>query len=492
MAQQHTDVIIIGAGISGISAAYHLQKNCPGKTYQIIERRQRKGGTWDLFNYPGIRSDSDMYTFGFSFRPWADDSAIAEKRKILEYLDETSSEFGIDDKIRYGTHIKRADWDSATAKWSLSGQDEATGETVELSAQYLFMCVGYYSYDQGYRPEFAGEERFKGPVVHPQHWPEELDYKDKNVVVIGSGATAVTLIPAMAEDAAKVTMLQRSPTYLGAKPAKDPIANKLAGWFGRRAARWWFILSGMFIYAYCRLFPDRAKKAIIDDIEKELGDKFDARHFTPNYKPWDQRICLCPDGDFFAAMRAGKAAVETDEIEEFTESGIALKSGKQLDADIIVTATGLNMLFVGGIEINIDGRQMQAGNTYIYKGLMCNGVPNMFSATGYTNASWTLKVDLTNKYACRLINYLDANGYQYCVPEVDQDIEAAPLLDLSSGYIQRSVDAFPKQATKTPWRLYQNYLYDKFTLAFTPLKDRAMRFHRADEITRDLSVNIAD
>lgn len=481
MQTEHYDAIIIGAGISGISAAYHLQKHCPNKSYKIIERRSQLGGTWDLFSYPGIRSDSDMYTFGFSFRPWADDSAIAEKAKIVDYLTETTAEYGIDQHIAYGIKIKRAEWGSGTARWALSGVHEGSNTQLRYTSQYVFMCAGYYDYDQGYRPEFPGEKEFSGPIIHPQHWPEKFTYKDKNIVVIGSGATAVTLVPALAKDAARVTMLQRSPTYLATKPARDPMANRLAKWFGRRAARWWFILSSMFIYSYCKLFPQRAKQAIIDGVESELGDHFDAQHFTPSYKPWDQRVCLCPDGDFFAAIKQGKAKIVTDQIDHFTTNGISLASGSQLDADIVIAATGLNMLFVGGISLLVDGKAIEPNEIYIYKGLMCNSVPNLFHAAGYTNASWTLKVDLTNKYACRLINYLDQQGFEYCVPHADSAITAAPLLDLSSGYIQRSVDAFPKQGTKTPWRLYQNYLYDKMTLAFTPLNDKAMQFGKATD-----------
>jgi cation diffusion facilitator CzcD-associated flavoprotein CzcO len=473
---EHYDAIIIGAGISGISAAYHLQKHCPEKRYKIIERREQLGGTWDLFNYPGIRSDSDMYTFGFSFRPWSDDAAIAEKSKIIDYLTDTVEEYGIDQHIEYGIKIQQAKWSSKAARWTLHAVKEKLDEPLDITAQFIFMCVGYYDYDAGYRPKFAGEEDFSGAIIHPQHWPEGFEYKGKNIAVIGSGATAVTLIPSMAEQANHITMIQRSPTYMGAKPAKDPIANKLAAWFGRRAARWWFILSSMFIYAYCKLFPQRAKKEIIDAVKDELGDKFEAKHFTPSYDPWDQRVCLCPDADFFKAIKKGKASIETDLIERIDSKGVQLNSGGRVDADIIVTATGLNMLFVGGIELFVDDQRLTPGDLYIYKGLMCNSVPNLFSATGYTNASWTLKVDLTNKYACRLINYLDKHDYQYCMPEIDSDVVAAPLLDLSSGYIQRSISEFPRQATRRPWRLYQNYIYDKLTLALTPLRDKTMKF----------------
>lgn len=473
----HYDSIIIGAGISGISAAYHLQKNCPGKSYRILERRQGLGGTWDLFNYPGVRSDSDMYTFGFSFKTWNDDSAIAEKSKIIDYLTETSHEFGINEHIDYGQHVQDAEWDSSQAQWRLKVSDETSGTTHQVTAQFLFMCVGYYDYDEGYRPAFDQEADFSGDILHPQQWPQGYDYRDKNVVIVGSGATAVTMLPAMAEQAKKVTMLQRSPTYLGAKPAVDPIANRIAKWFGRSTARWWFILGSMFIYTYCKVFPQRAKEKIISEIKAELGEKFDAQHFTPSYNPWDQRVCLCPDGDLFNAMRSGKAEIVTGHIAHFTEQGIALKSGQVLNADVVVTATGLNMLFAGGINMSVDGQAINPGDLYVYKGLMCNGVPNLFMATGYTNASWTLKVDLTNEYACRLINYLDKNHQRACVPRVDTGIVAAPLLDLSSGYIERSVDDFPKQATTTPWRMYQNYIYDKLTLKFGGVKHPAIHFY---------------
>ena len=479
MTSQHFDAIIIGAGISGISAAYHFQKNCPGKTYKILERRDTLGGTWDLFNYPGIRSDSDMYTFGFSFKPWRDRSSIAEKHKILQYLDDTTREFGIDQHIEFNRHIKTADWSSQHGRWTIKAQDTVSQENQAYSAQYVFMCVGYYNYDRAHTPEFAGAEEFKGDIVHPQFWPVETNYTDKNVVIIGSGATAVTLLPAIAKKAKHVTMLQRSPTYMGSKPAEDVIALKLAKWFGHWAARWWAILSGMFIYSYCRLFPERAKAMMIGEIETLLGDKFEAKHYTPSYKPWDQRVCLCPDADFFEAIKADKASVETDHIERFTADGIMLKSGKTLTADLVVTATGLEILFLGGIQVSIDGLASDASKLYIYKGFMCSGTPNMFASIGYTNASWTLKVDLTNRYACRLINYNQAHGYHYCVPEAGSELVDAPLLDLASGYIERSLDVLPKQSTKLPWKLYQNFIFDSLSLRFTPIKDKAIQFHKS-------------
>ena len=471
MSEPYFDAVIIGAGISGISAAYHLQKYNPDKTYTVLERREALGGTWDLFNYPGIRSDSDMYTFGYSFRHWDDDSAIAEKKKIIEYLEATTREFGIDKHIQYGKHIVKARWSSEAAMWQL---ETADGET--LSARFMYMCAGYYSYDEAYTPHFEGIEEFAGEVVHPQFWNEDIDYQDKNIVVIGSGATAITLIPSLAEKAEHVTMLQRSPTYLGSKPAKDPIANWLGKWFGRWAARWWFILSTMFIYWYCRTFPERAKQKIVDEIEEILGDKFDKKHFTPHYAPWDQRVCLCPDADFFEAMKADKASIETDHIAGFSKDGITLKSGKQLAADMIVTATGLKIQFFGGIDLEIDGKPFQAHDSYVYKGMMLSGVPNTFLAVGYTNASWTLKVDLTHRYASRLISHMDRQGYRSCNATVTPGLEDYPLLNLSSGYIQRGIDMLPKQATTKPWRLNQNYILDTLALKYTPVDDKEMVF----------------
>lgn len=468
---EHLDAVIVGAGISGISAAYHLQKHCPGKTYRVLERRENLGGTWDLFNYPGIRSDSDMYTFGFSFRHWDDDSAIAEKSKILNYLSETVKEFKIDENIRYQCSVEKADWDSKTNRWLVTTQNGS-----QYSAQFLFMCSGYYSYDEAHAPQLDGLDNFKGDVVHPQFWPEDLDYSDKNVVVIGSGATAITLVPAMSEKAKHVTMLQRSPTYMGAKPAVDPIANKLGSIFGRWAARWWFILSTMFIYWFCTTFPETAKKRIKQDIADMLGDKFDEKHFTPLYDPWDQRVCLCPDGDFFEAMKQDKASVATDTIANFDANGIQLNSGERLDADIIVTATGLKIQFFGGMQVSIDGEPLNAHESYVYKGVMLSNVPNTFLAVGYTNASWTLKVDLTHRYATRLINHMDEHGYQHCTPTVKHAMEDTPLLNLSSGYIQRAVQDLPKQASRKPWRLNQNYILDTLALRFSAVSDDEMKF----------------
>lgn len=468
---EQLDAIIVGAGISGISAAYHLQKHCPAKRYKILERRENLGGTWDLFSYPGIRSDSDMYTFGFSFKYWNDDSAIAEKAKILDYLRATVTEFGIDKRMEYGADVAKASWSSAQNRWHIQTKDGR-----EYLCQYLFMCSGYYNYKEAHAPAFDGIERFKGEVLHPQFWPKDYDYDDKKVVVIGSGATAVTLVPAMAERAQHVTMLQRSPTYLGSKPAVDPLANKLGALFGRWAARWWFILSSMFLFIFCKLFPHKAKTMMQKDIREMLGDKFDAKHFTPRYNPWDQRVCLCPDGDLFEAIKADKAAVVTNTIKTFSATGIELDSGQHLDADVIVTATGLKIQLFGGTEIEIDGESVPVNESYVYKGMMLSDVPNVFLAVGYTNASWTLKVDLTNRYATRLINYMDTHGHQQCRPRVAAGMQDIPLLNLSSGYIQRASDDLPKQATRKPWRLNQNYILDTLALRFSPVNDREMDF----------------
>ena len=470
MTTEHYDALIIGAGISGISAAYHFQQYAKGKTYRVLERRQNMGGTWDLFNYPGIRSDSDMYTFGFNFRHWDDDSAIAEKAKIISYLKKTAGEFGIDNNIEYDQHIVKADWDSESNRWTLTN---ARGEA--FSCQFLFMCSGYYDYDNAHAPNFDGIDDFEGQVVHPQFWPEDIDYKNKNVVIIGSGATAITLLPSMADETEHITMLQRSPTYIGAKPAVDPFANVLAKTLGRWAARWWFILSGMFIYTMCKVAPEFTKKRLIKQIETELGDKFEAKHYTPSYKPWDQRVCLCPDSDFFNAIKTGKASIVTDHIQRFVADGIELKSGETLNADLVVTATGLKISLMGGMTMTVDGQAVSTSDSYLFKGMMLSGVPNTFIALGYTNASWTLKVDLAHRYAMRLINMMNNRGFQKAVPKLLNDVEDQPLLDLSSGYINRAESILPKQAAQNPWKLNQNFILDNLMLRFTALDDDEMQ-----------------
>jgi monooxygenase len=474
----HVDVLIVGAGISGIDAAYHLQTSCPQSSYAILEARDTLGGTWDLFRYPGIRSDSDMYTLGFPFRPWQDGKAIADGDSILAYIRETAEAYGIDRHIRYRHKALRARWHDG--RWHVDVS--AGGAAAQLSCRFLFLCAGYYDYDEGYTPELPGRERFAGRIVHPQHWPSDLDYRGKRVVVIGSGATAVTLVPAMATDAAHVTMLQRSPTYVMSRPARDPIADWLRARLSPERAysltRWKNVLLGTLFYEYCRRFPAHAKQLLVGGVKKMVPDVDVATHFTPRYNPWDQRLCLVPDQDLFAALRAGTVSVVTDEIETFSQTGIALASGAHLDADIIVTATGLKLRGFGGLTFEVDGVPVELPKVMIYKGMMMSGVPNLAFAIGYTNASWTLKCDLTSRYVCRLINYMNERGYTECRPRRDPRIGEVPLLDFSSGYVQRALPELPHQGDAVPWKLYQNYALDLFLLERTKLADGVMQFRR--------------
>jgi monooxygenase len=480
----HLDVLIVGAGLSGIGAAYHLRTFCPGKTFALLERRKRLGGTWDLFRYPGIRSDSDMHTLGYSFRPWTQPKAIADGPSILAYLRETAEMYGIDQKIRYGHRVERARWSSRDARWSVDARD-STGDLVRLTCRFLYVCAGYYDYDAGYTPDFPGRERFQGSIVHPQQWSPDVDYEGKRVVVIGSGATAVTLVPELARKASHVTMLQRSPTYVVSLPARD----KVADWFRTRlpaksayaAARWKNVLFGMAFYAYCKRYPERAKRFIVGQVRKAVRGKVDvATHFTPSYNPWDQRLCLVPDGDLFEALREGRASVVTDHIDTFTQKGILLRSGQELEADLIVTATGLKLKFLGGMEVEVDGRKVELNKTMAYKGLMLSDVPNVAFAAGYTNASWTLKCDLTSEYVCRVINYMDAHGYTQCCPRRnDPSVKEEPLLDFSSGYVLRALDELPRQGSVSPWKLYQNYALDRMMLRRGRVNDGAMEFSRS-------------
>ncbi len=479
---EHLDVLVVGAGISGIGAGYHLQSRSPGKSYAILEARDRMGGTWDLFRYPGVRSDSDMYTLGFSFRPWTDPKAIADGPSILKYLRETAEAFGIDRKIRYGHKVVAARWSTDRARWTVDVR-LASGQLRTLTCSFLFMCAGYYDYDAGYTPDLPGRERFKGRIVHPQHWPEDLDYTGKRVVVIGSGATAVTLVPAMSEKAAHVTMLQRSPTYIVSAPSEDRIANWLRERLPSEGAyavtRWKNVAFGMATYAFSRRYPQRMKRFIVGGVKKAVGDSVDvARHFTPQYNPWDQRLCLVPDGDLFKAIRAGRASVVTDHIETFTETGLSLRSGEELPADVVVTATGLAVKFLGGMTLEVDGRAIESQKTMVYKGMMLSDVPNLAFSIGYTNASWTLKCDLTCEFVTRLLNHMDARGKTVCVPRPDPSIQAAPLIDFSSGYVQRALDKLPHQGSATPWKLYQNYVLDRATLRHGKLEDGALQLSR--------------
>jgi cation diffusion facilitator CzcD-associated flavoprotein CzcO len=484
MSLEHVDVLIVGAGLSGIGAGHHLQTNCPRKSYAILEARDRMGGTWDLFRYPGIRSDSDMYTLGYSFRPWREARSIADGSSILDYVRQTARDGGIEEKIRFDHRVARAEWSTADARWTVEAVRGDTGETVPMTCDFLFMCSGYYRYDEGYTPDFPGTERFAGRIVHPQHWGEDIDYTGKRVVVIGSGATAVTLVPAMAQTAAHVTMLQRSPSYIVTLPAEDPLAKLLRRFLPARVSypimRWKNVLLTMLSFQLSRHRPKLMKALIRKGIERQLPQEYDIdTHFKPRYDPWDQRLCLVPNGDLFEAIRDGHASVVTDQIMTFTERGIELASGAELEADLIVTATGLNLLALGGMHIAVDGRDIELGETMSYKGMMLSGVPNMAFAVGYTNASWTLKCDLTCEYVCRLLGHMDEQGYRQCVPHNrDPSIVAQPFIDFSSGYVLRSIDKFPKQGSKAPWRLHQNYALDIFNLRFGSVQDGAMEFSR--------------
>jgi monooxygenase len=482
VSSNHFDVLIVGGGLSGIGAACSLITHCPKKTYALLEGRPRVGGTWDLFRYPGIRSDSDMFTLGYSFRPWVEGKAIADGHSILKYINDTAKDYGVDQHIRFNHMVKRASWSTQEALWTVEADCGADGQVARFTCNFLLICSGYYSYAEGYTPVFPGSQRFAGQVVHPQQWPEDLDYANKRVVVIGSGATAVTLVPAMAKTAAQVTMLQRSPTYVVSRPEQDALANflrrHLPAMLAYNLVRWRNILFGIYFFGLCKRSPERVKKWILDRVRAALGSDYDVHtHFTPHYNPWDQRMCLVPDGDLFESLKAGTAAVVTDEIDTFTEQGIKLCSGKELAADIIVTATGLNLVALGNIQISVDGRHIDPANTLNYRGTMYGGIPNLASTFGYTNASWTLKAELTCDYICRVLNHMERKGYRVCVPQNDDPtVKPEPWLNLSSGYIQRVADKLPKQGSKTPWKLHQNYVKDILTLKFGSLDDGVIRF----------------
>lgn len=480
----HVDVLIVGAGLSGIGAACHLQQRCPGKVFAILEARGTMGGTWDLFRYPGVRSDSDMFTLGYSFRPWTDPRAIADGDSICRYIRETAREHGVDEHIRFHHQAVRAEWSSEDARWAVEARRTDTGEPVTLTCSFLFVCSGYYRYDQGYTPQLLGIDRFAGQVVHPQQWPGDVEYAGKRAVVIGSGATAVTLVPAMAEKAAHVTMLQRSPSYVLSLPATDGIANVLRRWLPSRVAyplaRWKNALLSTLTYQLSRRAPGAMRTQLRKGAAAQLPQGYDVdTHFAPRYNPWDQRLCLVPDGDLFKAIRDGRASVVTDHIETFTERGIQLASGMELEADIVVTATGLNLLVIGGMTVNVDGDDIDVSHTVAYKGMMLSGVPNFALTLGYSNASWTLKSDLVGEYFCRLLNYMDQRGYQICMPVEPDTPQREPIIDLQSGYVLRSVAALPKQGPRAPWRLHQNYPRDVLLMRHGPLADEGVRFTRA-------------
>ena len=475
------DVLIVGAGLSGIGAACHLQRKCPGKRYVILEAREAIGGTWDLFRYPGIRSDSDMYTLGYIFKPWAQAKAIADGPSILQYVRETADEEGVTPNIRFGQQVVSAAWSSEHACWSVDTCDQRTGERSNLQARFLYGCSGYYSYDEAHRPHFEGEDDFRGMLVQPQFWPAQLDYAGKQVVVIGSGATAVTLVPAMAASAARVTMLQRSPSYVVTRPSEDRIAHALRRHLpastAYRLIRWKNVLLQMFFYRLARKKPALVKQRIVEMAAHALGPEVDvAAHFTPSYAPWDQRMCVVPDGDLFKALRSGRAAVVTDTIERFTVDGIRLASGTELPADIVVLATGLKLNVLGGIAMTVDGVAVQAHDALTYKGMMLSDVPNFAMAFGYTNASWTLKADLTAGYVCRLLRYMDRHGMAIAVPRREAGIEPQPFLSFTSGYVQRAKDLLPKQGSRAPWQVHQNYLQDLSAIRYGRLADGVLRF----------------
>jgi monooxygenase len=481
-AGEHFDVLVIGAGLSGIGAGCHLQRRCPERSYAILEARDRIGGTWDLFRYPGVRSDSDMHTLGYAFSPWEDARAIADGPSILRYVTDTARRHGVLDHVRTGHRVERAEYSSGDAGWTVHVRRTDTGARTTFTCTFLFCCGGYYRYDQGYTPHFAGVDRFGGPLVHPQHWPEDLDYAGKRVVVIGSGATAVTLVPAMARTAAHVTMLQRSPTYIVSLPSRDGIAQWLRRRLPRTAAyqivRFKNVALMTLSYQLSRRRPDLMKTMIRRGAQRRLPDGYDVdTHFRPAYNPWDQRMCVVPDGDLFAAVSAGRASIVTDEVQTFTEHGLRLKRGGDLEADIVVTATGLQMLALGGIQLVVDGAAVHLPDRVVYKGMMLSGVPNFAFTVGYTNASWTLKADLTAAYVCRLLNHMRRHGFTSCTPaDEDPDLIREPLINLSSGYVLRSVQDFPAQGSRRPWRVHQNYALDVLDFKLGGVQDGVMRF----------------
>ena len=490
MLTKHVDVLIVGAGLSGIGAAAHLRRECPKKTFAILERRQSMGGTWDLFRYPGIRSDSDMFTLGYKFKPWTGDKSIADGESILSYIKETAQEYRINEHIHYGLKVVAVNWSTPDATWTVTAEREDSGEQETFTCNYLMGCTGYYNYDAGYTPEFPGFSNYKGEIVHPQKWREDIDYAGKNVVIIGSGATAVTLLPAMTDKAAHVTMLQRSPTYVASVPEKDVISIRLRKFLPEKVvynlARVRNVALQRTIYELSKKRPKTMRRLLLGAARKQLGENFDMTHFKPRYNPWDERLCAVPNGDLFKVLRQGKGSVVTDHIDTFTENGIRLKSGKELQADMIITATGLDLMIFGNIKPTIDGRPVKVSEHLTYKGAMLSGVPNFSMIFGYTNSSWTLKADLVSEFTCRLLNYMDKKGIPYCVPEAQpEDVSDKPFLDLQAGYVMRAVDRLPRQGNSGPWKVVQNYFHDIPMLRFGRLDDGVLKFARPGEKSRE-------
>lgn len=483
MTAQHQDILIVGAGLSGIGMACHLKRQCPNKSIAILERRQNVGGTWDLFRYPGIRSDSDMYTFGYNFKPWTEARVLADGNSIRNYVGETAKEYNVYDKIRFGRKVQKANWSSKDQLWHVETSDEAGNNKEQYTANFLLGCTGYYNYDAGFRPDFPGEKDFKGQIIHPQFWPENLDYASKRVVIIGSGATAITLVPNMTDKAAHVTMLQRSPTYILSVPAIDPLSKALQATLPAKMAyrlnRIRNIAIQRMLFKSSRTKPEAVKRMVLGLIKRQLkGTDIDMRHFKPDYNPWDQRLCVVPNGDLFKVLRNGKASIETDHIERFTENGILLKSGKTLDADIIVTATGLDVQLLGGINVTVDGKGTEIKNHITYKGVLVDGLPNAAIVFGYTNASWTLKADIAAEYFCRVVKYMDKHKFRTFMvkTEANQMTNDTVLGSMSSGYIRRAADRLPRQGKDLPWRVDQDYVKDIPLLRHAPIEDEHLYF----------------
>ncbi len=487
MSTEHVDVLIVGAGLSGIGSAWHLKDKCPGKTFAILEGRQAIGGTWDLFRYPGIRSDSDMYTLGYNFKPWRSTQIIADGDKIRGYIQETARENGIDQHIRFGHQVTAADWSSETATWTVEALQKDSGKTVKFTCNFLMMCSGYYNYEKAHVPEFKDREKFQGQFILPQFWPENLDYAGKKIVVIGSGATAVTLVPSLTDKAAHVTMLQRSPSYVISVPQYDTISQALRRFlpemFVYRMGRTRNIALTAGMFKLSRSRPKVVRRLLMAQVRAQVGKEFDMKHFSPNYNPWDQRLCAVPNGDMFKILKQGKASVVTDHIDRFTSKGILLKSGQELEADIIVCATGLELRLFGGMQATVDGKVFESAQSFNYKGMMFSDLPNCSNTMGYTNASWTLKADLIAEYVCRLLNHMDKTGTKICTPrQRDPSIKMEPFMDMTSGYFQRAIAYLPKQGHKAPWKLYQNYTLDMALLRRGKVNDGVMEFSKPHKV----------